>query len=103
MYDARAAGRTWIQAKEMIQAVMDNRVHPEQGYRACLGILRLGKSYGTDRLEAACKRALVIHSYSYRSIESILKTGLDSKPLPEATPQRTHPHHKNIRGPGYYS
>ncbi len=96
------AEKTGPMTQEMIQAVMDSRAHPEQGYRTCLGILRLGKSYGGDRLEAACRRALVIHSYSYRSIESILKTGLDSKPLPEAVPQRTHPHHENIRGPGYY-
>lgn len=97
------AEKTGPMTQEMVQAVMDSRAHPEQGYRTCLGILRLGKSYGVDRLEAACKRALLIHSYSYRSIESILKTGLDSKPLPEAIPQRTHPHHENIRGPGYYS
>jgi len=97
------AEKTGPMTQEMVQAVMDSRAHPEQGYRTCLGILRLGKSYGVDRLEAACKRALLIHSYSYRSIESILKTGLDSKPLPEAIPQRTHPHHQNIRGPGYYS
>ena len=96
------AQNTGPNTARMAQAVMENRPHPEQGYRSCLGIIRLEKTYGTDRLEAACTRALAIGSYSYRSIESILKTGLDSKPLPEPEEERSHPHHENIRGPSYY-
>ena len=67
-----------------------------------MGIIRLQDRYGTDRLEAACARALAVRSYSYRSVESILRTGLDRKPLEEPAPVRTHPSHDNLRGPDYY-
>jgi transposase len=86
----------------LAEAIMAARPHPEQGFRSCLGIIRLGDRYGTERLEAACRRALAVRSFSYRSVESILRTGLDRKPLPEDTPVRTHPSHDNLRGPDYY-
>lgn len=57
---------------------MEHRPHPEQGYRACLGLMRLGREYGAERLEAACARAQSIRSPSYKSIASILRCGLDS-------------------------
>jgi transposase len=83
--------------------VLESRPHPEQGFRSCLGIIRLADHYGSDRLEAACRRALQICSYSYRSVESILRNGLDRAPLSEnATEARTHPRHDNLRGPEYY-
>jgi transposase len=71
-------------------------------YRACLGILRLGKAYGDDRLEAACERAIAIGATSYSSLKSILKNGLDKQRV--STPGQTHlpPEHANVRGPGYY-
>ena len=56
---------------------MEHRAHPEQGYRSCLGLMRLGREYGADRLEAACARAQSIRSPSYKSIASILSCGLD--------------------------
>lgn len=82
---------------------MEHRAHPEQGYRACLGLMRLGRQYGADRLEAACARAQSIRSPSYKSIASILKCGLDLRALdaPIAA-QRSLPLHENVRGPGYY-
>ncbi len=85
----------------LVTAVMASRPHPEQGYRSCLGIMRLGKRFGDDRLEAACSRALAVRALSYRSVESILKTGLDRQALPEALPliPRTH---EFVRGPDYY-
>jgi transposase len=86
----------------LFKGVMESRRHPEQGFRSCLGILRLGKRYGAQRVEAACKRALTVRALSYRSVESILKHGLDDKPLPETAPARTQPHHENLRGPDYY-
>ena len=55
-----------------------------------------------DRLEAACERALAVRAHSYRSVESILRTGLDRQALPPELPARTHPDHDNLRGPGYY-
>lgn len=87
---------------ELVTAIMANRPHPEQGYRSCLGILRLSRRYDPRRLEAACRRALVIGARSYRSVESILSHGLDTAPLPHdepATPPRQHEH---LRGATYY-
>ena len=82
---------------------MERRPHPEQGFRSCLGIMRLGKRYGDERLEAACGRALVIGAFSYRSVESILRQGLDRQPLPRAGVElRVVPSHEFVRGPGYY-
>jgi transposase len=93
----------------LVQALLQDRPHPEQGYRSCLGILRLEKSYGPQRLEAACRRALVVGARSYRHVESILKRGLDRLPLPEQAEKVSLPEptpgapHQNIRGRTYYN
>ena len=87
----------------VVEVILASRPHPQQGFRSCLGIMRLGKSYGTERLEAACRRALTIGACSYKSIESILKNGLDRTPLPVSLPAAVAPRHANIRGPEYYS
>ena len=81
---------------------MEQRPHPEQGYRSCLGIIRLGDRYGKERLEKACKRALYYGTVSYKSVKSILKHGLDSK-LPTEKPELKPVVHENIRGANYYS
>jgi transposase len=83
--------------------VLESRPHPEQGYRACLGILRLARQYGAERLEAACDRGLDIGARSYGSIQSILKHGLDRQPR-RPSPQRelALPDHANLRGSRYY-
>jgi len=87
----------------LADAVLHSRPHPEQGFRTCLGIIRLGDRYGKERLEAAAARAVALRSYSYRSVESILRNGLDAQPLPAERPQLPpHPDHDNLRGPGYY-
>lgn len=87
----------------VVDGILQSRPHPEQGFRSCLGILRLGKRYGSDRLEAACTRAVAIRAFSYRSVESILRTGLDRQPLPRltviTTPLRRHDF---VRGAAYY-
>lgn len=87
----------------LITSVLSSRPHPQQGFRTALGILRLAKSYGDDRLEAACKRAMAIGSTTYRSVASILKHGLDQKPMGE--PERDKPAivHTNVRGSQYYN
>jgi len=87
---------------QVVATVMDSRRHPEQGYRSCLGIMRLGKRYGNDRLEAASKRAVAIRGCSYKSIESILKNGLDSQPTAEKESGHKPVDHENIRGREYY-
>jgi transposase len=83
--------------------ILESRPHPEQGYRACLGILRLARQYGAERLEAACDRGLDIGARSYGSIQSILQHGLDRRP-PKPAPQGELllPDHPNIRGSRYY-
>jgi transposase len=86
----------------LTEAVMAARPHPEQGFRSCLGIIRLGQKYGPERLEAACGRALAARAHSYRSIESILRTGLDRQALPAQTAQLALPLHDNLRGSRYY-
>lgn len=84
----RWAQETGPAAAQVVEGILKSRPHPEQGFRSCLGIFRLGKTYGNDRLEAACRRALALQSLSYRSIQSILKNGLDRQPLPDAAPDR---------------
>jgi transposase len=88
---------------QLVEQILAARAHPSRGYRSCLGILRLGKSYGDQRLEAACRRALVIGGLSYKSVESILKRKLDQQPLPVAeSSTESLPAHSNIRGSDYY-
>lgn len=85
----------------LVATIMTERPHPEQGFRSCLGILALEKSYGAARLEAACQRAAQIKARSATSVRSILKSGLDRaflEPEPDQPPLR----HGNIRGRGYF-
>src|SRR5579875_3366461 len=97
------ARKTGPATAKLAEAVLASRPHPEQGFRTCLGIVRLGERYGTDRLEAAAERALALRSYTYRSVESILRHGLDRQPLPPERPTTPPlPAHANVRGPGYY-
>jgi transposase len=86
----------------LVRWQMEHRPHPEQGYRSCLGLKRLARSYGTDRLEAACARAMSIRSPTFRSVDAILKSGMDRQP-PRAEPaQSSLPSHENVRGADYY-
>ena len=85
----------------MLEKVMQRRQHVQQSYRCAMGILRLSDVYGGDRLEAACRRALLIGTYRYGSIESILKKGLDQQEL-EPTQDKTLPLHGNVRGPEFF-
>jgi transposase len=89
-----------------ITAMIESRPHPQQAYRACLGVMRLGKNYGVERLEKAAARALAIGALSYQSIESILKRGLDQTPIPRSSlvsVPTTVVAHDNIRGSDYYN
>jgi transposase len=98
----RWAAHTGEATAQVVETILKTRAHPQQGFRACLGLMRLGKRYGASRLEAACRRALTLRACSYKSIESMLKHDLDRQPLPAmrtAPPAITH---GNIRGPQYY-
>ena len=89
------------QTAALVTAILADRPHPEQGYRSCLGILRLAKRYDPARLEAACGRALAAGARSYRHVAAILQRGLDR--LTPGTPPAAPPVvHENIRGREYY-
>lgn len=97
------AGTVGPHVQALVEAILNTRRHPEQGYRSCLGILRLQKRYSDERLDAACHRALLAGARSYKNVESILRNGLDRQPLPgEELNEREPLTHENIRGPEYY-
>jgi transposase len=97
------AGHTGPATARVAAAILAGRAHPEQGFRACLGLMRLGRTAGADRLEAACARADQLRAYSYKTIETILRNGQDRLPLPGAPDTtRVLPFHANVRGAAYY-
>jgi len=86
----------------VVRRILESKPHPEQGYRSCLGLMRLGRSYGKERLERACRRAVRLGTCNYRSIKSILMTGLDRQPLAAVSPPPPAIAHPNVRGAEYY-
>ena len=97
--EAAAIGPSTI---ALVQRILATKPHPEQGFRACLGILRLVRSYGPERLEAACQRGMDIGARTYGSVQSILRNGLDRAYRPEPVSDELPVQHENIRGSGYY-
>ncbi|HLF48835.1 MAG TPA: IS21 family transposase, partial [Methylomirabilota bacterium] len=95
------AEKTGPATARVVQGILASRPHPEQGYRACLGLLRLGQARGADRLEAACARADRLGVHSYRTVKNILAAGLDRVPLDDTAPSPL-PAHANIRGAAYF-
>lgn len=91
------------QTAALIAAILESRRHPEQGYRSCLGLLRLSKHYPAERLEAACGRALLAGARSYRHVANILKHGLDRTTGPAEPTAQTLPLHENVRGADFYA
>ncbi|MDX1655918.1 MAG: IS21 family transposase [Candidatus Competibacteraceae bacterium] len=99
----RWAQQTGPATAQVVTHLLASRRHPQQGFRACLGVMRLGRDFGAQRLEAACRRALALNTCRYKSLESILKNGLDRQPLPEPPSAPASPQvHDNLRGPHYY-
>jgi transposase len=97
----RQAGEIGRNTSALVAIVLRERTHPEQGFRASIGILRLAKTYGRERLEAACGRALEIGARSYSSVNSILKNNLDCR-RPATPADGPAIAHDNIRGPTYF-
>jgi transposase len=87
----------------LVEKILTERKHPEHGYRSCLGIIRLEKKYGRERLDAACARALAVNGRSYKHVESILHNGLDRAALPKSDDEAAPIDHENVRGPDYYN
>ena len=98
----RQAGEIGDCAAALVEIILRERAHPEQGFRASIGILRLAKTYGRERLEAACRRAIEIGARSYSSVNSILKNNIDRRrpAMPADGPSIAH---DNIRGPAYFN
>lgn len=88
---------------QLVQHILQSRPHPEMGFRSCLGLIRLGKEYTAERLEAACARALLLQTPKYQSVKSILQSGLDHAPLPAPAPPEAAVIHENVRGAAYYA
>jgi transposase len=86
----------------LAERILTAKPHPEQGFRACLGILRLVRAWGAERVEAACRRGLDIGARSYGSVLSILRNNLDRASPPEPVPDEPPVRHENIRGGRYY-
>jgi transposase len=87
---------------QLVEAILAAKRHPEMGYRSCLGILRLGKTYPAERMEAAARRCLRARAYNCQSMDSILKNQLDRLPLPGDPPAQVAVDHDNIRGADYF-
>jgi transposase len=94
--------RIGVSTAAVVTWQLEHRPHPEQGYRACLGLLALVRRYSAERLEAACARAMAIRAPNLRSVTNILKCGLDRQP--SLFPATSSPviAHENVRGPDYY-
>jgi transposase len=86
----------------LVERILHAKPHPEQGFRACLGILRLVRAWGAERVEAACQRGLDIGARSYGSIVSILRNNLDRAYRPQPMSDEPPVQHGNIRGGDYY-
>ncbi|MGH7713276.1 MAG: IS21 family transposase [Gemmatimonadaceae bacterium] len=86
----------------VVESILEHKPHPEQGYRACLGLFSLARRYTAPRLEAACTRALRTGAISYKSLKSILAAGLDQLPPEEPPPLQLPPAHAHVRGASYY-
>jgi transposase len=98
----RAAEAIGPATTALVERILTSRPHPEQGFRTCLGILRLVRGFGAERVEAACQRGLDIGARSYGSVLSILRNGLDRAFRPDPLPEEPPLQHGNIRGSGYY-
>ncbi len=100
----RWATKVGPETATLVALILRDRPHPEQGYRSCLGIMRLGKQYGHERLEAASARAVAVGARSYKHVASILKNGIDRLPPlePQEPANNNRVVHANVRGPDYY-
>jgi transposase len=98
----REAAKVGPATTALFEAIMKAKPHPEQGFRSCLGILSLLRSYGPERIEAAARRGNDIGATTYGSIKSILQNGLDRAYAREPAADAAPVQHANIRGRGYY-
>ena len=86
----------------VVRRILNEKPHPEMGYRSCLGIIRLTQQYSAQRMEAAAERALLAQACRYQSVKSILKNSLDAVPLSPPQPGSPPLTHDNVRGAEYF-
>ncbi|OGT48127.1 MAG: hypothetical protein A3F17_01050 [Gammaproteobacteria bacterium RIFCSPHIGHO2_12_FULL_41_15] len=98
----RWASKIGPETVQFIDQMISSRAFPQQAYRSCLGLLRLGKRFGEERLEKACAKALLAGASRYQHVESILKNKLDAIPISHTEKTPIISSHGNIRGPVYY-
>jgi transposase len=96
------AGTVGPATAQLVRIILESKPHPEMGYRACLGIMSLAKTYTAPRLEAACQRALLLRAHTLHSLKSILKQSLDRQTVLELEVEKPGPRHENVRGATYY-
>jgi transposase len=96
------AGKVGPHTARLVARILDEKPHPEMGYRACLGLIRLAAKHSPERMEAACERGLVTGAIGYRHIKSILQNGLDRQPFTAKEPPRPAHTHENLRGAEYF-
>ena len=99
----RWARKTGPRTADFARTLLETRPHPEQGYRSCLGLMRLARAYPAERMEAACRRALDIGAHSYKSVKTILSAGLDQADPGEQRALDLPADHAHVRGPDYYA
>jgi transposase len=99
----RWAGKNGSQTAAMTEVILSSRQHAQQSFRSAMGLISLAKMYTPQRLEAACELALEGGATSYKSIKSILASGLDQQPRQQSLPDIQPIAHDNIRGGHYYN
>ena len=96
------AKKTGPSTAALVEEIMKRRVHPQQGFMACQGILHLNRDYEPERIEAACARAMKLRACTYKSVKAILRNNLEQQELEAEAAQHALPLHENVRGAGYY-
>lgn len=97
------AGQSGPSTREFVRKMMAANLHPEQAFRACMGVISLAKTYSPERLEAACARAIRYGARGYRNIKTILEKGLDKEEAAIQPQLIEAGAHANVRGPEYYA
>jgi transposase len=97
------AGKIGPSAAKVAAHILQSRRYPEQGFRSCLGLIRLARRYPAERVESACVPALAVNACTYKSVKSILENGLDHQPVDDSTAPAVSIMHANVRGAAYYA
>lgn len=88
--------------RQVGETILSSHAHPQQGFRSCLGLIRLSNSYGAERTEAACRKALAMHAANYKVVKTILANNVDKQPDKPIEAPVPPVEHQNIRGADYY-